>query len=159
MIREMLSSDVQQVSEMVRCAMFDEEQAHPPLAEYSCEILENFFAERYTPAAVHDRAAAGEIIFVAEQHERIVGTVTVEPATKIIRALFVDPAYQNRGYGTELMNVAEQWCREHGIDEVTIVANLGAVNFYPPRGYEKKCERVHEGDGVPIPEMVLTKKL
>ena len=159
MIRLMQVSDAENIAKVISHAMFDTEQAHPPLKDYPQGLLEQFIQERYTPSAILNRMNAGEQIFVAEKKKEIVGTITIQPKENIIRALFVDPKWQDQGIGTALLKQSEEWCRNHKINIIIIHANVGAVEFYPPFGYKVQERRVDTIGDCSIEEVILTKQL
>ena len=58
---------------------------------------------------------------VIEDNGQIVGTVGVKEDTKetaLLRRLFVDLKHRKKGYGTELLNKAIDFCREKGYKRV-----------------------------------------
>ena len=58
---------------------------------------------------------------VIEDNGEIVGTVGVKEDTKetaLLRRLFVDLKHRKKGYGTELLNKAIDFCREKGYKSV-----------------------------------------
>ena len=63
----------------------------------------------------------GCTFFVAEQDDQIVGTCGVKAENKqtaILRRLFVDPHYRDRGIGCRLLQEALAFCRTSGFREV-----------------------------------------
>jgi GNAT superfamily N-acetyltransferase len=89
--------------------------------------------------------------YVAVCDGRLVGTITLygpNPGSKCawyhrqavasIHQLGVDPEFQDAGLGTELLNFAEGWAREHGYHELALETPQPAkhlVAFYMCHGY------------------------
>lgn len=64
---------------------------------------------------------AKDSFMVIEDNGEIVGTVGVKEDTKdtaLLRRLFVDLKHRKKGYGTELLNKAVDFCREKGYKRV-----------------------------------------
>ena len=60
---------------------------------------------------------ARNTFFVVEESGGIVGTVGVKEDAKdgaLVRRLFVDAGHRGHGYGTELLNMAIDFCRDKG---------------------------------------------
>ncbi len=54
------------------------------------------------------------IFFVVEENKKIVGTVGVKKETAsraLLRRLFVDQPYRGKGFGTELLKIAIDFCK------------------------------------------------
>jgi GNAT superfamily N-acetyltransferase len=89
--------------------------------------------------------------YVAVCDARLVGTVTLygpgpgsesawyhRQAVASVHQLGVDPEFQARGLGTDLLAFAEGWAREHGYQELALDTPQPAehlVGFYVGRGY------------------------
>ena len=55
-----------------------------------------------------------ETFFVIEEGSKVVGTVGVKeegPSEALLRRLFVDPKYRKKGYGSELLSKAVDFCK------------------------------------------------
>jgi GNAT superfamily N-acetyltransferase len=66
----------------------------------------------------------------------------------VVHRLAVLPAYQKRGFASQLMNFAENYALEVGATSIrldTYSANPKAVNFYEKRGYVKRGEVFFKG--------------
>jgi GNAT superfamily N-acetyltransferase len=64
-------------------------------------------------------------------------TSVLDPKTQAakIRAFFVDPQHARRGIGTLLLEHCEQQARQHGYQEVELMATLPGLKLYAARGY------------------------
>ena len=54
-----------------------------------------------------------------------------------IREFWVDPTYRHRGYGTELLHLAENYFCENGIKQSILVTKT-AESYYLKNGYKKR---------------------
>ena len=104
-------------------------------------IVEGFFIEheRISQTEVEELLAKGTFLF-AETDGKLDGCVYVElrGERSYLGLLSVDPARQQAGLGTLLMNEAERYCRERGSDFMDIlIVNLreDLPAFYRKRGY------------------------
>ncbi len=72
--------------------------------------------------------------FVLEIDERIVGCVLVKEGK--MRSLYVLPSFGGKGYGRELVEVAERCAKEAGYKEIWLWSSLVSYDFYIHMGYE-----------------------
>lgn len=85
------------------------------------------------------------IVWLLEQEEKPVGTVTIRK--NAVNRLFVLPKYQSRGYGSRLMDFAEDKIAVN-YDHVHIDSSLAAKEMYLKRGYkEKRTCRIQADNG------------
>jgi GNAT superfamily N-acetyltransferase len=85
------------------------------------------------------------IVWLLEEDGCLVGTVTVKE--NAVNRLFVLPEYQSRGYGSQLMDFAENKIAEK-FGYVHIDSSLAAKEMYLKRGYwEKKTCRIPADNG------------
>jgi ribosomal protein S18 acetylase RimI-like enzyme len=102
-----------------------------PGISYSQGELARFIGHRHSQTWVAEEA--GEIVgFLIAQREphKILHIVTID----------VVEAWRRRGVGSVLMDVAEQWARDHELGLIgleTAQDNLVAQRFYAARGYRK----------------------
>lgn len=56
-----------------------------------------------------------------------------------IDELFVDPTKQGKGYGKQLISHCEDYCKQHGIEMITLMTNnlMPAYEFYIANDYMK----------------------
>src|SRR5262245_24775200 len=104
-------------------------------------IAEGFFidAERITEAEVQESLTKGDFL-LAESDEKLNGCVYVEMrgTRGYLGLLSVDPACQQSGLGSLLMQEAEQYCRERGsrfMDILIVHLREDLPAFYKKRGY------------------------
>lgn len=75
---------------------------------------------------------------VAVDGDKVVGSVSFYLETRErlrVKQMAVDPAYQGRGIGAQLMQAAEARGREMGAQEVMLHARCTALEFYDRQGY------------------------
>jgi GNAT superfamily N-acetyltransferase len=120
-------------------------------------IAEEFFVDgnRITLEEVRRHRASGAFL-IAESDDVIDGCVYVEPRGEraYLGLLSVDPARQQGGLGSRLMEAAEAYCRERGARFMDIyIVNLRTELpvFYERRGYV-------ENGTTPFPADVPTKQ-
>jgi len=104
-------------------------------------IAEGFFidAERITETEVRESLSKGDFL-LAESDEKLSGCVYVEMrgTRSYLGLLSVDPACQQSGLGSLLMQEAEQYCRERGsrfMDILIVHLREELPSFYRKRGY------------------------
>ena len=89
----------------------------------------------------------GQIFYIVVDG-RAVGTCAlykVGPRKFELAKMAVDPEFQGHKFGDRLMEVAENWARAQGADEIILLSNTvltPAINLYRKHGYEV----VHLGD-------------
>ncbi len=79
-----------------------------------------------------------KITWVLEEKESEVSNPlgTISLCEDEIQALFVDAKTQGKGYGRQLLEVAEAYAKEEGIDSLRLSASLTAKIFYEKMNYE-----------------------
>jgi predicted N-acetyltransferase YhbS len=127
-IRVATAADTAQITEVINAAF---------------RIVEGFFiaSERITEAEVAESLGKGDFL-LAEIDEKLNGCVYVEMrgTRSYLGLLSVDPACQQSGLGSLLMQEAEQYCRERGSRFMDIlIVNLrdDLPPFYKKRGYQE----------------------
>lgn len=86
-----------------------------------------------------------EIVWLLEEDGCMVGTVTIKE--NAINRLFILPEYQSRGYGSQLMEFAENKIAEK-FNRIHLDSSLAAKEMYLKRGYkEKKTCKIEAGNG------------
>lgn len=77
--------------------------------------------------------------WVCEMDARVVGFSIARIQEQDIWALFVDPAYEARGVGSRLLNLATDWLFENGVDEVHLNTSEDsrADVFYQNQGWRR----------------------
>jgi ribosomal-protein-alanine N-acetyltransferase len=104
----------------------------PPGISYAREELARFIAHRRS------------MTWVAEAGEEIVGFLIANqrPSQRLGHIITIDvvKTWRRRGVGQVLMDAAEQWARQQGLEAIALETaedNLAAQRFYAGRGYKK----------------------
>lgn len=87
-------------------------------------------------------------IFVAVDHDRVIGFSQLNPAMYEVEAVYVDPDHGRRGIGAQLLKHVEDAARARGLRELRLAASLNAVPFYTACGFIAHAEakyRLHSG--------------
>jgi predicted N-acetyltransferase YhbS len=141
----------------IRIANSDDDQKVTAVINAAFKIAEEFFVDgnRITLEEVQQHRASGAFL-VAESDDAIDGCVYVEPRGEraYLGLLSVDPARQQGGLGSRLMEAGEDYCRERGARFMDIyIVNLRTElpAFYERRGYV-------ENGTTPFPADVPTKQ-
>lgn len=92
-------------------------------------------------------------IFLAEMSDETVGlgradVLTTDPIFRLrddqrcgyVDQMFVRPGYRDRGIGSHLLRLCEEWFREQGIGHALLHAAPKAVRFYGREGYQANRE-------------------
>ncbi len=92
-------------------------------------------------------------IFLAEMNGQVVGlgradVLTTDPIFRLrddqrcgyVDQMFVRPGYRDRGIGSHLLKLCEDWFREQGIGHALLHAAPKAVRFYGREGYQANRE-------------------
>ena len=103
-------------------------------------------AERQTSALLPDgRATAGQLLFLAVDDGAAVGTLWLSTTAPTgidagwIYDVEIDASHRGKGYGREVMLLAEQQCRQLGLTSLCLNVfgpNLVARRLYESLGYE-----------------------
>ena len=101
-----------------------------------------FFSEHHSDEKILNDILTGKV-YLLETEGGTAGTVTI--SGNVINRLFVLPGYQGRGYGSQLMDFAEQMIRRES-DTVIFDASLPAKKMYLQRGYRSTAYQTIETD-------------
>lgn len=141
----------------IRIANSDDDEKITEVINAAFKIAEEFFVDsnRITLEEVRRHRASGAFL-VAESEVAIDGCVYVEPRGEraYLGLLSVNPARQQGGLGSRLMEAGEAYCRERGARFMDIyIVNLRTELpvFYERRGYV-------ENGTTPFPADVPTKQ-
>lgn len=121
-------SDVNSVMEITRTTI---SEIYPHY--YPCGAVD-FFLNHHCLENIQKDIESGLVYLCVDNEQIAVGTVTIKK-NEICR-LFVLPEYQGNGYGTELLDFAENIFLK-GYSEIKLDASLPAKNLYINRGYEE----------------------
>lgn len=91
-----------------------------------------YFLNLHSKARIEE-AMASEEIYLVEIQGKVIGTGSIRK-NEICR-LFIIPEYQNRGYGSSLMDFLEKRIFEHYL-KIHVDASFPAESMYLKRGYK-----------------------
>jgi GNAT superfamily N-acetyltransferase len=103
------------------------------------------WAHGLTPQGYVDASNKDEIYEVAVIGGEVIGFCGRTAET--VRGLYVDPDFQGRGIGRELLARAEAVLRAEGRTVINIEASLSAEAFYASAGYRKLSEEMRPSRG------------
>lgn len=113
-------------------------------SHYYAEGVVDFFLGHHSREHILSDIEEG-IVWLLEEDGGIIGTVTIKG--NAVNRLFVLPEWQSHGYGSRLMDFAEDKIAERFM-HVHIDSSLAAKEMYLKRGYkEKKTCRILEDNG------------
>ena len=137
-IREVNEKDIEQWSEM-RTALWPEtndghiSQIKEYLSGSSIDIVQAYVAE-----------VGPEIIGFMELNIRNFSEGSRNPKLPYVEAWYIKPEYQNKGYGKQLMQKAEQWAISQGYSELasdTEIDNHRSISMHKHLGF-METERI-----------------
>lgn len=118
MIRRATQDDATQISRVFVAAR-DGMEYLPRIPDDVRPRLGGWFLDRYP-------------VWVADEEGRVVGFVAL--SAEVVEQLYVEPGAQNRGVGTELLQLAKRE-RPEGLELWVFQANEGARRFYERHGF------------------------
>ena len=86
----------------------------------------------------------GNVFFVAEENNKIVGTAGIKkdtPESALLRRLFVDEHHRKKGIGTNLLKSATEFCKSQKYKEIIFRATdkmKQAMNLCKKKGFAEK---------------------
>jgi GNAT superfamily N-acetyltransferase len=99
-------------------------------------------------------------VFVAIEHDHVVGFSQLNPTMYEVEAVYVDPAYLRRGIGAALLVEVETSAWSRGLRELRLAASLNAVPFYASCGFVAHAEAMYRlNSGISIRCVPMTKQL
>ena len=93
-----------------------------------------FFLEHHSESNIANDIKDNQVFLCLDTNQNIVGTITIK-GNEICR-LFVLPKYQGNGYGTEMLEYAENLISKK-YREIKLDASLPAKRIYQKRGYQE----------------------
>lgn len=132
------------------------------------DVPEGVYTRRQIDAiAIHPKSDVDVMIrqgryFVARHQGRIVGSggwtsYATDPQAAVIRAVFVDPAYQGFGVGRRIIQTVEDATVTAGFVKIQVPAAMTARGFYRRLGYSEGRIGLINLNGIPAPYMKMEK--
>ncbi|UCH32419.1 MAG: GNAT family N-acetyltransferase [Candidatus Bathyarchaeota archaeon] len=147
-IRAFEPEDAVSVSNLVRRVV--KESLSKDYPEPTVQLLYIEYKPEYFKEPIHNQK-----IFIAEDNSIIVGTAAIHG--NLIMDVFVDPDYEGKGIGSQLLAHLERLARLQGHTTTQISANPYAIDFYEKLGYFKVEETYLEP--YDLWEIIVRKKL
>lgn len=98
--------------------------------DYSPEII-NQVGQSFSPQAII-RMLTQRQVFVATYGSHVVATASLDH--DVVRSVFVEPAYQGRGIGRQLMTRIQAIAIAGGLNELRVPSSITAEDFYASLG-------------------------
>jgi GNAT superfamily N-acetyltransferase len=110
--------------------------------DYSPEII-NQVGQSFSPQAIL-RLLTQRQVFVATLGSHVVATASLDQDA--VRSVFVEPAYQGRGIGRQLMTRIQAIAMAGGLKELRVPSSITAEGFYASLGFRKIRDVLHESE-------------
>ena len=110
--------------------------------DYSAEII-NQVELSFSPQAILCLMTQRQV-FVALLERRIVATASLDH--DVVRSVFVDPAYQGKGIGRQLMQSIQSSAIAEGRNLLRVPSSITAEGFYASLGFIKIRDVFHESE-------------
>lgn len=110
--------------------------------DYSAEII-NQVALNFSPQAILCLMTQRQV-FVAIVRNRIVATASLDQ--DVVRSVFVEPAYQGKGIGRQLMKSIQSSAIAEGRNLLRVPSSITAEGFYASLGFIKIRDAFHESE-------------
>jgi GNAT superfamily N-acetyltransferase len=107
--------------------------------DYSSAIIDQV-EQSFSPPAILDLLARRQV-FVATTDSHIVATASLD--RDVVRSVFVDPAYQGKGIGRQLMAMIESIAIKEGVSLLRVPSSITAEGFYAALGFKKIRDEFH----------------
>jgi GNAT superfamily N-acetyltransferase len=150
MIRPARSDDVQGISRVVISALRETNAKDYPDAVIA-RVEQSF-----SPAAIVVLLERRDV-FVAVEHDRIVGTASLDG--RVVRTVFIEPRYQGRGIGRALMAEVERSAVENGVAVLAVPSSVTAERFYAKLGFRSVRDSYHGEERTIVMERLLLRPI
>ncbi|WP_415765034.1 GNAT family N-acetyltransferase [Pseudomonas sp. ZB1P45] len=110
--------------------------------DYSSEIIDQVELS-FSPQAILDLLSRRQVL-VATNDRHIVATASLDRDG--VRSVFVDPIYQGRGIGRELMARIQSIAIKDGINLLRVPSSITAEGFYASLGFKRIRDEFHESE-------------
>jgi len=114
--------------------------------DYSSEIIEQVVRSFSAPAVMKMLTERQVIVATVDGH--VVATASLQANT--IRSVFVDPNYQAKGIGRQLMERIESLAANAGLSILSVPSSITAEGFYASLGFRKIRDEFHQSERTTI---------
>ncbi|MCH4897427.1 GNAT family N-acetyltransferase [Pseudomonas sp. B707] len=141
LIRNATNADAPAISRTIISALRESN-----VQDYSAEIIEQVTRSFSPPAILH--LLSERQVLVATTGSHIVATASLDH--DIVRSVFVDPRYQGKGIGRQLMERLQSLAINAGLNRLRVPSSITAEGFYASLGFEKVRDEFHGAEGTVI---------
>lgn len=131
-VRDFQAPDMESIQQLISASIDNTYLRHYPLQTI------NFFKALYSGERLLERAKKGKAI-ILERNGHIVGAGFI--LGNEIRGVFINPAFQHKGYGKKLMHELERIAAAGNHREVSLSLALPSREFLEALGYQILKER------------------
>jgi N-acetylglutamate synthase-like GNAT family acetyltransferase len=83
-------------------------------------------------------------VLVATTDSHIVATASLDQ--DVVRSVFVDPTWQGKGIGRQLMAMIQSIAIEDGVSLLRVPSSITAQGFYAALGFKKIRDEFHQSE-------------
>lgn len=135
-VRPALEADAARVSQVILAALLTSNAQ-----DYPASVIERVQAS-FTTDSVRQLMQRRQM-FVALVDGELLGTASLDG--RVVRSVFVDPAYHGHGLGRQLMAAVEQAALDSGLTSLVVPSSVTAEGFYARLGFVRVREH-YEGE-------------
>ena len=110
--------------------------------DYSSEIIDQVELS-FSPQAIL-RLLTQRQVFVAILESHVVATASLDH--DVVRSVFVEPAYQGKGIGRQLMTKIQSIAIAGGLNLLRVPSSITAEGFYASLGFKQIRDVFHESE-------------
>jgi len=132
-----MDADAPAISQIIICTLRESNAQ-----DYSSEIIDQVELS-FSPQAIL-RLLTQRQVFVAVFESLVVATASLDH--DVVRSVFVDPAYQRKGIGRQLMTRIQSIAIAGGFNLLRVPSSITAEGFYASLGFKKIRDEFHESE-------------
>ncbi|MFK9079759.1 GNAT family N-acetyltransferase [Pseudomonas neuropathica] len=110
--------------------------------DYSSAIIDQVESS-FSPSAILDLLTRRQVL-VATTDSHIVATASLDQ--DVVRSVFVDPTWQGKGIGRQLMAMIQSIAIKDGVSLLRVPSSITAQGFYAALGFKKIRDEFHQSE-------------
>ena len=110
--------------------------------DYSSAIIDQVESS-FSPSAILDLLTRRQVL-VATTDSHIVSTASLDQ--DVVRSVFVDPTWQGKGIGRQLMAMIQSIAIKDGVSLLRVPSSITAQGFYAALGFKKIRDEFHQSE-------------